>query len=623
MNSVIIVRRGHKRFSLTGLCCAATAFLLALTVLSAWPEAAQAQNAEGYPSIAGVPRVGQTLTANASMISDANGLGTFSYQWFERATGPGTEEAAISGATGSSYTIQAAQLGKRLKVKVSFTDGESNEEMRESLETPAVQAATATNQRPEGNLTITNLAEWPDTPLTSRDNSDDIRVGDWLAEFGGSIEDPDGNGNLRTARESHHNYSWLADGAVVAPAVRAFRVTSAMWGTTITLRLRFTDSEGVVEHATSFAYGPVRWRLSATGLPTISGRYRVDDTLTAGTSELDDRDGIERTSLTYQWLADDVAIANAMGAAYTLTGSEQNKRIKVRVNFNDGAGDTETLTSTATTAVRAAATQNQPATGTLSISGARRPGSTLIATPQVSDGDGTTLAQFSYQWLADNAVISGATGTTYRVRDTDAGKRISVRLTFTDDGGSVETITSPQTEAVRVGTAPTGRPEISGRLRVGDTLTANTGGISDPDGVDASTFAYQWLGNDTAIVNATSKTYALAAAQLGQRIKVRVDVHGSRERAGDGDELGDECGSGSGDGQPGTHRAAHDLRDGERGWHADREHGGHCRRRRSHRCSLFVQVAGRRHGHFGGDRPNVHGEVVGCGQEHQGAGELH
>ena len=520
MNSVIAAPRVRKGF-LTGLCRAAAVLLLALTALTAWPEAARAQNAQGRPTVVGSPKVGSTLTADTSTISDSDGLGAFSYQWYFREDVFPSSYVAISGATGRSYTIEAAQLGKRLILEVSFTDGALNDESVRSVPTPVVAAAGTANQRPVGRLVFLNLAEWP-APTTSRDGENDLRVGDWVQERGGNIEDPDGNGNLRAARESHLNYAWLADDVPVGIAVRAYTLTAAEVGKRITLRLTFTDSEGVVENATSYAYGPVRWRLAATGQPTITGSYRVGDTLTAGTSELSDPDGIDATSLSYQWLADDVAIANATGATYTLTGSEENKRIKVRVSFNDGAGDAETLTSAATGAVRAAGTQNRAVTGTVAISGAPRPGTTLRATPQVSDADGTTRSQFSYQWLADSAVISGATGTTYVVKDADAGKRISVRLTFTDDGGFVETITSAQTEAVRAGRAPTGRPGITGRHRVGDTLTAITGDINDPDGVDRTAFAYQWLANDAPISNATSKTYTLAAAQLGQRIKVRV-----------------------------------------------------------------------------------------------------
>ena len=127
------------------------------------------------------------------------------------------------------------------------------------------------------------------------------------------------------------------------------------------VRVRFTDGDGMVEYATSRAYGPVRWRVTATGQPTITGPYRVGDVLTAGTSEINEPDGIDATTLTYQWLADDVAIANATNATYTLTASELNKRIKVRVGFNDNAGDAETLTSAATGVVLPAGTQNRAA----------------------------------------------------------------------------------------------------------------------------------------------------------------------------------------------------------------------------------------------------------------------
>ena len=505
MNTVIVAPRVRKGL-LTGLCRAAAVLLLALTALSAWPEAALAQFF--VVPVTGKPNVGNTLTAVTSAIVVDPGY-SLRYQWYA------VPEVVIEGATSKSYTIEEAQLGNRLKVTVGYYFGGMHLLDYESRETVVVLAAGA-NHRPVGRPSFSYFGE------DVRDGQNDLRVGDRLQERGGNINDPDGNGNLTAARADTRSYTWLADDVVVELGGKGYTVTAADAGKRIKLRFTFTDGAGVVETVASDGNGPVRWRVAATGQPTLTGRYRVGDTLTAGTSEVNEPDGIEPTSLTYQWLADDVAIANAMGATYTLTGSEENKRIKVRVSFNDGAGDAETLTSAATGAVRAAETQNRAATGTVAVSGAPRPGTTLRATPQVSDADGTTQSQFSYQWLADSAVISGATGTTYAVKDADVGKRISVRLTFTDDGGFAETITSAQTEAVRTGAAPTGRPGISGRYRVGDTLNAITADINDPDGVDRTTFAYQWLANDAAISNATSKSYTLVAAQLGQRIKVRV-----------------------------------------------------------------------------------------------------
>ena len=54
-----------------------------------------------------------------------------------------------------------------------------------------------------------------------------------------------------------------------------------------------------------------------------------------------------------------------------------------------------------------------------------------------------------------------------------------------------------QTLAVRIGrnTRATGAPSISGTVRVGETLSADTTGIADADGVDDATFSYKWMSN--------------------------------------------------------------------------------------------------------------------------------
>ena len=44
--------------------------------------------------------------------------------------------------------------------------------------------------------------------------------------------------------------------------------------------------------------------------------------------------------------------------------------------------------------------------------------------------------------------IAGATGSNYTLADADEGKAITVQVTFTDDGGNDETLTSAATEAV-------------------------------------------------------------------------------------------------------------------------------------------------------------------------------
>ena len=73
-------------------------------------------------------------------------------------------------------------------------------------------------------------------------------------------------------------------------------------------------------------------------------------------------------------------------------------------------------------------------------------------TSGISDEDGLSNASFSYQWLSNDGNgdtgIPGATGGTYTLVSGDVGKTISVTVSFTDDAGNDETLTSDATDAV-------------------------------------------------------------------------------------------------------------------------------------------------------------------------------
>ena len=281
----------------------------------------------------------------------------------------------------------------------------------------------------------------------------------------------------------------------------------------------------------------------ATGAPTISGTAQAGETLEVDTSGVADADGLDDVSFTYQWLADDVDISGATGSTYTLTDNEEGKAIKVGVSFDDDADNEETLTSAATDAVAAAPTSNSPATGAPTISGTARVGETLTAnTSGIADADGLDDGSFAYQWLSNDGnsdtEIAGATGLTYTLADDDEGKVIEVTVSFTDDAGNEETLTSAATEAVAAAPTPnspaTGAPTITGTVQVGETLTANTSGIADADGLSNVQYEYQWLADTAAITGATAATYTLADADEGKAIKVEVTF---TDDAGNGEAL--------------------------------------------------------------------------------------
>ena len=92
---------------------------------------------------------------------------------------------------------------------------------------------------------------------------------------------------------------------------------------------------------------------------------------------------------------------------------------------------------------------NIPATGAPSISGTALVGQTLTAdTSGIADEDGLDNVTFSYQWMADDANIQGATGSSYTLADRDKGKTIKVIVSFTDDANNEESLPSAATDAV-------------------------------------------------------------------------------------------------------------------------------------------------------------------------------
>ena len=275
----------------------------------------------------------------------------------------------------------------------------------------------------------------------------------------------------------------------------------------------------------------------ATGGPGITGTVGAGETLTATTDLIEDEDGLTGATFTYQWLVDGAEINGATDSSYTVTAADEGKPIEVRVAFTDDAGNPESLTSNPFRSAPPLIIRDVPviasnttATGAPTITGTVRVGETLTAnTTDISDSDGLNKATFTYQWLADDTDITDATGSTYALVAANEGKTVKVRITFTDDAGNDESLTSAPTAAVTASNTPaTGEPTITGTAQVGETLTANTTGIADSDGLINATFTYQWLADDTDITDATGSTYTLAAADEGKTVKIRLSFTDDR-----------------------------------------------------------------------------------------------
>ena len=401
-------------------------------------------------------RVGSALLAT---LDDPDGWVLLSaVQWSraDTADGPFTVLSSkyISSPRRASYTPEAADEGKFLKVTLFYIDRQCrvvnsfSNQCRKMAETTSDNAVAAAQSDGE-----TSMQQASNTPATGVPGiTGTALAGETLTATKDRIEDEDGLTGAVFA------YQWLVDGAEINGATdSSYTLVAADEGKPIEVRVTFTDDAGNEDSLTSNAVLAARLNSAATGAPTISGMVQVGQTLTASTSGISDSDGLTNATFTYQWLSSDGAsdsdISGASISTYTLVESDEGKTIKVRVSFADDRGKQETLTSTATAAV--AARLNSAATGAPAISGTVQVGQTLTAsTSGISDSDGLTNATFTYQWLSSDSDISGASSSTYTLEESDEGKTIKVRVSFTDDRGHQETLTSTPTVAAASAPSP-------------------------------------------------------------------------------------------------------------------------------------------------------------------------
>ena len=411
------------------------------TLTSAATEAVQPvpnNPAIGQPVITGTPQIGETLTADTSAITDADGLTnvSYSYQWIRNDGGTDTN---ISGATYSSYTLAAYDEGRTIKVQVSFTDDTGNAETLSSVATSPVEAAS-----PPPNRSATGLPSIVGS----------ARVGSTLTVDTSAIADADG------MQDVVFRYQWIAgESAISGTSQKSYTLTADEEGLTIRVRVSFSDDADNAETLSSVATSPVEAaspppNRSATGLPSIVGSARVGSTLTVDTSAIADADGMQDVVFRYQWIAGESAISGASQKSYTLTADEEGLTIRVRVSFSDDADNAETLSSVATSPVEAASPPpNRSATGLPSIVGSARVGSTLtVDTSAIADADGMQDVVFRYQWIVhdgrSHTAIDGARGSSYTLVESDEGQRVRILVIFTDDEGNTETLVSAPTATV-------------------------------------------------------------------------------------------------------------------------------------------------------------------------------
>ena len=314
--------------------------------------------ATGLPTISGTARVGQLLTAGVSAIADdADGLpevSTFTWQWLQVSGGSDT---AISGATSQTYTVAAADAGKKFKVQVSFTDLDGHPEALTSVAYPADRQVSE-NAAPTGSDKTVTVAEDGSYTFRVADfGFTDTDTGDALASVKITTLPQAGKGTLSL------------DGTAIAQAALPQTVSKADIDAD---KLKYTpaaNANGAAHASFMFkvndgAADSAQYTLTinvtavnddATGAPTVSGTATIGQTLTAAAGTVADADGVPaQGSFSWQWVRVDADgssnaadIAGETATSYVLTAADEGKRVKVRAVFTDDGGTEETRESAA------------------------------------------------------------------------------------------------------------------------------------------------------------------------------------------------------------------------------------------------------------------------------------
>ena len=383
------------------------------------------------PVISGTVQEGSTLsTTDGSWTGDP----AFTYQWQDCSNGSCSN---ITGATDSTYKLQASDVGDNISVVVTGTnDG-------------GIAKAAA---NPVGPVT----APPPPPPTASFAYSPSSPATGLPVIFDGSAS---------TCAATPCSYAWNdkppSGGVYPLGSGQTTSFTFQHVGTKY-VHLTITDGQGRtadVEHDVTVGSPPppLPSPPSNAAKPTISAGAQQGSQLTANHGTWT---GTAPISYAYQWQNRNPLCSNisgATGSTYTPVAGDVGDTLDVVVTASNSAGNAS-ATSAQTTAVTGAPPPLAPSnTAKPTISGTMQQGSQL--TMDKGTWMGTAPISYAYQWRNCDpscSDISGATGGTYTPVAGDVGDTLDVVVTASNSAGNASA-TSAQTTAV-TGDSPPPQP---------------------------------------------------------------------------------------------------------------------------------------------------------------------
>lgn len=451
------------------------------TTVSSAPSAAVAAGTllpSGQALVVGAPQVGVPLVAEGASWKPTP---TLAYQWYSNGV-------AIPGATSSTYTPQASDLGATITVTVTATAW--------GYKTAAATARTSADVLP-GVFQVTQRPGIAGGTVATVGTTLEALTGSWT---------PTGT----------YSFQWFVGTTAIPGATSArFTPTPDLLAKTVFVRVTASNpgykARTSVSPSTSsvipgtFQAAP----LAPLANPAVGAPVTVDPGTITGTTT---------PTLTYQWKVDGRSIRGASSATYLPTPSQVGKRLSVTVTASAPGYNTLTRTTALSKAVALGTFHlvSQP-----SLPSSARYG---VAYRYNQATWSTTPSKVTYQWYANGRAIRGATTPTYTPSTDVVGQTLSMVEQVSGAGYRNASITTTASTVVIGGIASVSpQPVMTGTPLVGSTLTA-TAGMQFPS--DA-TKSVRWLRDGVPIRNATKWTYYLTATDIGHRIAVQVTVERS------------------------------------------------------------------------------------------------
>ena len=185
------------------------------------------------------------------------------------------------------------------------------------------------------------------------------------------------------------------------------------------------------------------------------------------------------------------------------------------------------------------ASENEPPVGRIVINGEAIEDQVISVSHNIDDANG--MGEVEYQWYRNGEPLPGEVGETYLLTDDDIRQRVWVTASYVDGLENTEHLSSVLVGApgriANINDEPIGSAYIRGTVAEGSTLTIDTSGLYDADGIES--FSYQWqrgynLSSAAGeAIGSNSDTYVPTEDDRFQEITAVVsyrDSHGTYER---------------------------------------------------------------------------------------------